>query len=94
MASIRGGVFTRADARACGYADVDIDALLRSGRWPVVRSERDVDQLLVAQVEGFAGHVVRDAPPWAHCRVDGGGTNQPTHQDPDAENPYRYPEAP
>ena len=37
MASIRGGVFTRADARACGYADVDIDALLRSGRWRRIR---------------------------------------------------------
>lgn len=37
MASIRGGVFTRADARACGYADVDIDSLLRSGRWRRIR---------------------------------------------------------
>ncbi|HWD77680.1 MAG TPA: type IV toxin-antitoxin system AbiEi family antitoxin domain-containing protein [Kribbella sp.] len=37
MASIRGGVFTRADARACGYADVDIDALLGSGRWRRIR---------------------------------------------------------
>ncbi|MGZ0150263.1 type IV toxin-antitoxin system AbiEi family antitoxin domain-containing protein [Kribbella sp. WER1] len=37
MASIRGGVFTRADARACGYADHDIDALLRSGQWRRIR---------------------------------------------------------
>lgn len=37
MASIRGGVFTRADARACGYADVDIDTLLDSGRWRRIR---------------------------------------------------------
>ncbi|HZX08316.1 type IV toxin-antitoxin system AbiEi family antitoxin domain-containing protein [Kribbella sp.] len=37
MASIRGGVFTRADARACGYADSDIDALLRSGQWRRIR---------------------------------------------------------
>ncbi|GAA1147645.1 hypothetical protein GCM10009630_52630 [Kribbella jejuensis] len=37
MASIRGGVFTRADARACGYADVDIDSFLGSGRWRRIR---------------------------------------------------------
>ncbi|GAA3082956.1 hypothetical protein GCM10010530_06400 [Kribbella aluminosa] len=37
MASIRGGVFTRADARACGYADGEIDALLRSGQWRRIR---------------------------------------------------------
>ncbi|MFF0265633.1 type IV toxin-antitoxin system AbiEi family antitoxin domain-containing protein [Kribbella sp. NPDC004536] len=37
MASIRGGVFTRADARACGYADVEIDSLLGSGRWRRIR---------------------------------------------------------
>ncbi|NIK55878.1 type IV toxin-antitoxin system AbiEi family antitoxin domain-containing protein [Kribbella shirazensis] len=37
MASIRGGVFTRADARACGYPDADIDALLDSGRWRRIR---------------------------------------------------------
>ncbi|GAA1549222.1 hypothetical protein GCM10009804_02040 [Kribbella hippodromi] len=37
MASIRGGVFTRADARACGYADADIDALLASGCWRRIR---------------------------------------------------------
>lgn len=37
MASIRGGVFTRADARACGYPDADIDALLGSGSWRRIR---------------------------------------------------------
>jgi hypothetical protein len=37
MASIRGGVFTRADARACGYADSEIDSLLRAGRWRRIR---------------------------------------------------------
>lgn len=37
MASIRGGVFTRADARACGYPDAEIDALLDSGRWRRIR---------------------------------------------------------
>ncbi|WP_238150696.1 type IV toxin-antitoxin system AbiEi family antitoxin domain-containing protein [Kribbella sindirgiensis] len=37
MASIRGGVFTRADARACGYPDADIDSLLHSGSWRRIR---------------------------------------------------------
>ncbi|MEU8224377.1 type IV toxin-antitoxin system AbiEi family antitoxin domain-containing protein [Kribbella sp. NPDC048915] len=37
MASIRGGVFTRADARACGYPDADIDSLLASGSWRRIR---------------------------------------------------------
>jgi hypothetical protein len=37
MASIRGGVFTRADARACGYPDPDIDSLLDSGGWRRIR---------------------------------------------------------
>lgn len=37
MASIRGGVFTRADARACGYPDADIDSLLDSGSWRRIR---------------------------------------------------------
>ncbi|WP_350280354.1 type IV toxin-antitoxin system AbiEi family antitoxin domain-containing protein [Kribbella sp. HUAS MG21] len=37
MASIRGGVFTRADARACGYADAEIDSLLDAGRWRRIR---------------------------------------------------------
>ncbi len=33
MAAIRGGVFTRADARACGYEDAAIDYLLQCGSW-------------------------------------------------------------
>ena len=37
MATIRGGVFTRADARACGYPDPDIDTLLDSGGWRRIR---------------------------------------------------------
>jgi hypothetical protein len=37
MASIRGGVFTRADARASGYHDADIDSLLQSGSWRRIR---------------------------------------------------------
>src|SRR5689334_6325786 len=37
MASIRGGVFTRADARACGYPDADIDSLLDTGGWRRIR---------------------------------------------------------
>ena len=37
MASIRGGVFTRADARACGYPDADIDSLLNTGCWRRIR---------------------------------------------------------
>jgi len=37
MATIRGGVFTRADARACGYPDPDIDSLLDTGCWRRIR---------------------------------------------------------
>ncbi|MEV0282866.1 type IV toxin-antitoxin system AbiEi family antitoxin domain-containing protein [Kribbella sp. NPDC050820] len=37
MATIRGGVFTRADARACGYPDPDIDTLLETGGWRRIR---------------------------------------------------------
>jgi hypothetical protein len=37
MANIRGGVFTRADARACGYPDPDIDSLLDTGGWRRIR---------------------------------------------------------
>ena len=37
MATIRGGVFTRADARACGYPDPDIDSLLDTGGWRRIR---------------------------------------------------------
>lgn len=37
MASIRGGVFTRADAPASGYPDADIDSLLDTGSWRRIR---------------------------------------------------------
>jgi hypothetical protein len=37
MTLIRGGVFTRADARACGYPDPDIDSLLDTGSWRRIR---------------------------------------------------------
>ncbi|MFC5262546.1 type IV toxin-antitoxin system AbiEi family antitoxin domain-containing protein [Kribbella qitaiheensis] len=37
MTHIRGGVFTRADARACGYPDPDIDSLLDTGGWRRIR---------------------------------------------------------
>lgn len=37
MTLIRGGVFTRADARACGYPDPDIDSLLDTGNWRRIR---------------------------------------------------------
>jgi hypothetical protein len=37
MATIRGGVFTRADARACGYPDPEIDTLLETGGWRRIR---------------------------------------------------------
>jgi putative AbiEi antitoxin of type IV toxin-antitoxin system len=37
MTNIRGGVFTRADARACGYPDPDIDSLLDTGGWRRIR---------------------------------------------------------
>lgn len=37
MNQIRGGVFTRADARACGYPDPDIDSLLDTGGWRRIR---------------------------------------------------------
>lgn len=37
MAGLRGGVFRRADARACGYDDADIDYLLATGGWRRIR---------------------------------------------------------
>jgi len=37
MTQIRGGLFTRADARACGYPDPDIDSLLDTGGWRRIR---------------------------------------------------------
>lgn len=37
MTHIRGGVFTRADARACGYPDPDIDSYLDTGGWRRIR---------------------------------------------------------
>ena len=40
LRAIRGGVFTRADARACGYSDPDIDSLLTSGGWRRIRPGR------------------------------------------------------
>ena len=40
LRAIRGGVFTRADARACGYSDPDIDSLLSSGGWRRIRPGR------------------------------------------------------
>ncbi|MGC4937308.1 type IV toxin-antitoxin system AbiEi family antitoxin domain-containing protein [Kribbella sp. DT2] len=40
LRAIRGGVFTRADARACGYSDPDIDSLLSTGGWRRIRPGR------------------------------------------------------
>ncbi|WP_432943025.1 type IV toxin-antitoxin system AbiEi family antitoxin domain-containing protein [Kribbella sp. CA-253562] len=40
LRAIRGGVFTRADARACGYTDPDIDTLLSTGGWRRIRPGR------------------------------------------------------
>ncbi|MEV6284055.1 hypothetical protein [Kribbella sp. NPDC051770] len=37
LRAIRGGVFTRADARACGYSDPDIDSFLSTGGWRPLR---------------------------------------------------------
>ncbi|TDD19906.1 hypothetical protein E1218_23310 [Kribbella turkmenica] len=37
MAAVRGGMFTRADARACGYPDPEIDSLLETGAWRRIR---------------------------------------------------------
>jgi hypothetical protein len=39
MTLIRGGVFTRADARACGYPDPDIDSYLDAGNWRRIRRD-------------------------------------------------------
>lgn len=39
MATIRGGVFTRADARACGYRDDEIDRMLECGGWRRIRRD-------------------------------------------------------
>jgi hypothetical protein len=44
MASLRGGVFRRADARACGYDDAEIDYLLANGEWRRIRNGTYAEQ--------------------------------------------------
>ncbi|TDD62577.1 hypothetical protein E1263_03580 [Kribbella antibiotica] len=50
MASLRGGVFRRADARACGYDDADIDYLLATGGWRRIRRGTYAEQRALAVV--------------------------------------------
>jgi hypothetical protein len=59
MALIRGGVFTRADARACGYLDPDIDSLLDSGGWRRIRPGTYAPSRLLAVVNEEMLHLRR-----------------------------------
>lgn len=59
MALIRGGVFTRADARACGYLDPDIDTLLGSGGWRRIRPGTYAPSRLLAVVNEEMLHLRR-----------------------------------
>ncbi|NOL41443.1 type IV toxin-antitoxin system AbiEi family antitoxin domain-containing protein [Kribbella sandramycini] len=61
MAAIRGGVFTRADARACGYHEADIDYLLRSGGWWRVRHGKYAVHRLLSVVTEEDAYVRRVA---------------------------------
>jgi hypothetical protein len=59
MTLIRGGVFTRADARACGYLDPDIDSLLDSGGWRRIRPGTYAPGHLLAVVNEEMVHLRR-----------------------------------
>jgi hypothetical protein len=69
MATIRGGVFTRADARACGYDGAAIDHLLRCGSWRAVGRGRYAYRRMLVVVDDEMLHLrrlyalLRDAPP-------------------------------
>lgn len=59
MTQIRGGVFTRADARACGYPDPDIDSLLDTGGWRRIRPGTYAPYRVFAVVSEEMQHVRR-----------------------------------
>lgn len=69
MAAIRGGVFTRADARACGYDTATIDQLLRGGAWRAVGRGRYALRGVLQLVDDEMVHLrrvwalLRDGPP-------------------------------
>lgn len=59
MNQIRGGVFTRADARACGYPDPDIDSLLDTGGWRRIRPGTYAPHQTVTLVDDVMLHLRR-----------------------------------
>ncbi|MEV6411059.1 type IV toxin-antitoxin system AbiEi family antitoxin domain-containing protein [Kribbella sp. NPDC051718] len=59
MTHIRGGVFTRADARACGYPDPDIDSLLDTGGWRRIRPGTYAPHQTLTLVDDAMLHVRR-----------------------------------
>jgi hypothetical protein len=59
MATIRGGVFTRADARSCGYCEDDIDRMLDSGGWRRVRRDRYAAERTLIPVNEHMLHLRR-----------------------------------
>ncbi|WBQ05887.1 type IV toxin-antitoxin system AbiEi family antitoxin domain-containing protein [Kribbella sp. CA-293567] len=59
MSQIRGGVFTRADARACGYPDPDIDSLLDTGGWRRIRPGTYAPQQTLTLVDDQMLHLRR-----------------------------------
>jgi Transcriptional regulator, AbiEi antitoxin len=69
MATIRGGVFTRADARACGYDRAAIERLLSCGTWRAVGRGRYALRRMLIVVDDEMLHLrrvyaqLRDGPP-------------------------------
>jgi hypothetical protein len=59
MTNIRGGVFTRADARACGYPDPDIDSLLDTGGWRRIRPGTYAPHQTLTLVDDATTHLRR-----------------------------------
>lgn len=69
MSAIRGGVFTRADARACGYDAATIDQFLHCGSWRAVGRGRYAPRGMLQLVDDEMVHLrrlwalLRDGPP-------------------------------
>lgn len=69
MATIRGGVFTRTDAQACGYDAADIEQLLQCGTWRRIERGRYAHRRMLIMVNDEMLHLrrlhrlLRDGPP-------------------------------
>lgn len=69
MATIRGGVFTRTDAQACGYDAADIEQLVQCGTWRTIERGRYAHRRMLIVVNAEMMHLrrlhrlLRDGPP-------------------------------